>query len=120
MTMTYLPDPGWLWLAKSAGAIAGSAISLAYILPQGRREAAVRFAVGVACGLVFGGTVGLKIAAELGIEELINVTEMTMMGAAAASLCAWWALGFVKRFFEGNRLGRWIDQRRKRSGAHDS
>ncbi|WP_409014631.1 DUF6107 family protein [Aminobacter aminovorans] len=118
--MTYLPDPGWLWLAKSAGAIAGSAISLAYILPQGRREAAVRFAVGVACGLVFGGTVGLKIAAELGIEELINVTEMTMMGAAAASLCAWWALGFVKRFFEGNRLARWIDQRRKRSGAHDS
>jgi hypothetical protein len=118
MTMTYLSDPGWLWLAKSAGAIAGSAISLA--LPQGRREAAVRFAVGVACGLVFGGTVGLKIAAELGIEELINVTEMTMMGAAAASLCAWWALGFVKRFFEGNRFGRWIDQRRKRSGAHDS
>jgi len=118
--MTYLSDPGWLWLAKSAGAIAGSAISLAYILPQGRREAAVRFAVGVACGLVFGGTVGLKIAAELGIEELINVTEMTMMGAAAASLCAWWALGFVKRFFEGNRFGRWIDQRRKRSGAHDS
>jgi hypothetical protein len=118
--MTYLSDPGWLWLAKSAGAIAGSAISLAYILPQGRREAAVRFAVGVACGLVFGGTVGLKIAAELGIEELINATEMTMMGAAAASLCAWWALGFVKRFFEGNRLARWIDQRRKRSGAHDT
>ena len=32
----------------------------------------MRFAVGVVCGLVFGGTAGLKIAAELGIDELIG------------------------------------------------
>ena len=106
--MTEISDPGWLWLAKGAGAVAGSAISLAYILPHGRREAAVRFAVGVVCGLVFGGTAGLKIAAELGIERLIGPSEMMMMGAAAASLCAWWALGFVMRAFDGNRIGRWF------------
>ncbi len=58
-----ISEAAWLWAAKGAGAVAGSAISLAYILPQGRREAAVRFAVGVVCGLVFGGTAGLKIAA---------------------------------------------------------
>ncbi|WP_378943688.1 DUF6107 family protein [Mesorhizobium sp. ANAO-SY3R2] len=114
--MTEISDPGWLWLAKGAGAVAGSAISLAYILPHGRREAAVRFAVGVVCGLVFGGTAGLKIASELGVERLIGPSEMMMMGAAAASLCAWWALGFVMRAFDGNRIGRWFEDRRKRNG----
>ena len=115
--MTDMSNPGWLWLAKGGGAIAGSAISLAYILPHGRREAAVRFAVGVACGLVFGGTVGLKIAVELGIERLISLAEMTLMGAAAASLSAWWALGFLMRAFEGNRFGRWVLDRRNRRGT---
>ena len=43
-----------------------------HLLPDGRREAAVRFAVGVVCGLVFGGTAGLKIAVELGIDRLIG------------------------------------------------
>lgn len=114
--MTEISDPGWLWLAKGAGAVAGSAISLAYILPSGRREAAVRFAVGVVCGLVFGGTAGLKIAAELGIERQIGPTELMMMGAAAASLCAWWALGFVMRAFDGNRIGRWLEDRLRRNG----
>lgn len=114
--MTEISDPGWLWLAKGAGAVAGSAISLAYILPHGRREAAIRFAVGVVCGLVFGGTAGLKIAAELGIERVIGPAEMMMMGAAAASLCAWWALGVVMRAFDGNRIGRWFEDRRKRNG----
>ena len=65
---TMTDQTNWLWLAKVAGAVGGSAISLAYILPHGRREAATRFAVGVVCGLVFGGTAGLKIAAELGIS----------------------------------------------------
>ena len=68
--MTEFTDAAWLWVAKGAGAVVGSAISLAYILPHGRREAAVRFAVGVACGLVFGGTAGLKIASDLGIARL--------------------------------------------------
>ncbi len=98
--MTDISGTGWLWAAKGAGAVAGSAISLAYILPQGRREAAVRFAVGVVCGLVFGGTAGLKIAVELGIERLIGTSETMLMGSAAASLCAWWALGPLLRGFE--------------------
>lgn len=117
--MTDMSNPGWLWLAKGGGAIAGSAISLAYILPHGRREAAVRFAVGVVCGLVFGGTVGLKISVELGIERLISPAEMTMMGAAAASLCAWWGLGFVMRALDGNRFSRWISELRMRKGGRD-
>jgi len=92
---------GWLWAAKGAGAVAGSAISLAYILPKGRREAAARFAVGVTSGLVFGGTAGVKIAAELGIADRLGPAETLMMGSAAASLLAWWALGFALRFFAG-------------------
>jgi hypothetical protein len=95
--MSDVSNDALLWAAKGAGAVAGSAISLAYILPQGRREAAVRFAVGVACGLVFGGTAGLKIAVELGVEEMIGPAETMLMGSAAASLCAWWAVGAIIR-----------------------
>ena len=95
-----MTDTAWLWAAKALGAVAGSAISLAYILPAGRREAAARFAVGVVCGVVFGGTAGLKIATELGIEKTIGDGELLLMGAAVASLCAWWALGFLKRGLE--------------------
>lgn len=99
-------DTLWLWLAKLAGAAAGSAISLAYILPSGRREAAIRFAVGVACGLVFGGTAGLKIATELGIEKSIGNGELLLMGSATASLCAWWALGLLSQLVRHWVAGR--------------
>lgn len=102
--MTDMSGTAWLWAAKGAGAVAGSAVSLAYILPSGRREAAARFAVGVVCGLVFGGTAGLKIATELGIDGTIGPTEMVLMGSAVASLCAWWALGFVLRSLQRGRL----------------
>ena len=98
--MTDYAEAAWLWAAKGTGAVAGSAISLAYILPSGRREAAVRFAVGLACGLVFGGAAGLKIVAELGIAEAIGAGETMLLGSAAASLCAWWALGFVMRVLQ--------------------
>ena len=90
-------ETAWLWLAKGSGAVAGSAISLAYVLPSGRREAAIRFAVGAACGLVFGGTVGLKIAKELDIAGALGGGELMLMGSAAASLAAWWAIGLVMR-----------------------
>lgn len=98
--MSEMTQDAWLWAAKGAGAVAGSAISLAYILPQGRREAAVRFAVGVVCGLVFGGTAGLKIAVELGVDRLIGTAETMLMGSAVASLCAWWAVGAVIRMLK--------------------
>ena len=95
--MSDVSNDALVWAAKGAGAVAGSAISLAYILPQGRREAAVRFAVGVVCGLVFGGTAGVKIAVELGVQHWLGTAETMLMGSAAASLCAWWALGAVIR-----------------------
>ena len=97
--MSDMSNAAWMWAAKGAGAVAGSAISLAYILPRGRREAALRFAVGTVCGLIFGGTVGLKVASELGLSQLLGSHETVLMGSAVASLCAWWALGFVMRAF---------------------
>lgn len=106
-----MTDTTWLWTAKAAGAVAGSAISIAYVLPGDRREAAIRFAVGVASGLVFGGTAGLKIAVELGIEETLRPFETVLMGSAAASLCAWWALGVVVRALRG-RANRHEDNER--------
>lgn len=99
--MNGLTEATWLWLAKATGAVVGSAISLAYLLPSGRREAAVRFAVGVACGFVFGGTAGLKIATELGIAGRLAPGELVLMGSAVASLCAWSAIGFVMRLLSG-------------------
>ena len=95
--MTDLSHAVWLWAAKALGAVAGSAISIAYMLPQGRREAAIRFAVGVVAGLVFGGAAGIKIAAELDIADRLGPVETMLMGSTAASLCAWWAVGFVSR-----------------------
>ncbi|MCV0396185.1 MAG: DUF6107 family protein [Rhizobiaceae bacterium] len=104
--MSDISQTAWIWVAKSAGAAAGSAISVAYVLPQGRREAGIRFAVGLVFGLVFGGMAGVKIAAELGVEDRIGGAEVALVGAAAASLCAWWALGLVMRLFRrmGERL----------------
>jgi hypothetical protein len=98
-----MTDAAWIWLAKAAGAAAGSAISLAYMLPRNRREAGIRFAVGLVSGLVFGGSAGLKIAAELGIGVALSAAEIMLMGSAAASLCAWWALGLVMRSFGARR-----------------
>ncbi|MBX3597047.1 MAG: hypothetical protein KF874_05680 [Rhizobiaceae bacterium] len=98
--MQQLPDAAIEWAVKGAGAIAGSAISLAYVLPRGRREAALRFFVGVACGMVFGGTVGVKLADELGVGALLGPNEIVLTGAAFASLSAWWALGLTLRFFQ--------------------
>lgn len=102
------PDAAWLWAAKGAGAVAGSAISLAYVLPKGPREAAIRFAVGVICGLVFGGAAGVKIADELGVSRLIGAGETMLVGAAAASLCAWWALGLAMRMFAQGGIAKRI------------
>jgi hypothetical protein len=104
--MTDINDAAWLWAAKGAGAVAGSAISLAYMLPRQQREAAARFAVGVVCGLVFGGTAGLKIATELGIREAIGPNEIVLMGSAVASLCAWWVLGFARRALDHSAFER--------------
>lgn len=102
--MTTINDPGlisetmWIWFAKVAGAVAGSAVSLAYMLPHGRREAAMRFAVGLICGTVFGGAAGVKIAEQFALSGDLGRAELTLMGSAAASLAAWTALGVFRRF----------------------
>ncbi|MFZ1812913.1 MAG: DUF6107 family protein [Rhizobiaceae bacterium] len=91
------PETAYMLLAKLAGAIGGSAISLAYVLPVGRREAALRFATGLVAGVIFGASAGVKLADYLDISQQISRFEMTMSGAAATSLAAWWALGVIAR-----------------------
>lgn len=88
----------WVWLAKITGAVSGSAVSLVYMLPKGRREAASRFVVGLICGLVFGGAAGVKIAEHLTLNGRLGQAELMLMGSAAASFAAWTALGIFKRF----------------------
>ncbi|BDA83686.1 hypothetical protein Sa4125_12280 [Aureimonas sp. SA4125] len=96
--MSAEPISGVVWGAKLAGAAAGSAISIAYLLPRGRQDAAARFLVGLVTGLVFGGPAGLALAQHLRLGDALSPGEQAMMGSAAASLCAWWALGVIKRF----------------------
>ena len=62
-----------------------------------RREAALRFMVGLVSGLVFGGVAGLKLAAELGLEGNVGAPELMLAGSALTSLSAWWALGVFAR-----------------------
>lgn len=94
-------SPAVLYAAKFAGAAAGSAISVAYFLPRGRREAAARFLIGIVTGMVFGPPAGLMLAERLGIGSVLTSIELAVMGSAAASLCAWWALGALSRFADG-------------------
>ena len=100
-----LAEPGpLLMVAKVVGAVLGSLISLAYILPQGRREALLRFTVGVVVGVVFGTTAGLKIADFLGVLGRVTLIEITVMGATLASVSAWWGLGALQRLVERYQL----------------
>ncbi len=95
--MSGIPESIVLWSAKAAGATAGSAVSIAFMLPASRREAATRFAVGIVCGLVFGGMAGVKLAVYFNLLDRIGAFEMMLTGSAAASLCAWWGLGVLSR-----------------------
>ena len=100
-----LAEPGpLLMVTKVVGAVLGSLISLAYILPQGRREALLRFTVGVVVGVVFGTTAGLKIADFLGVLGRVTLIEITVMGATLASVSAWWGLGALQRLVERYQL----------------
>lgn len=95
--MQDLPETAWLWSAKIIGAILGSAISIAYILPSGRREAAIRFAVGVSIGFVFGPLVADQLSEYFVLNSSLSQAELFLMGSSLASLCAWWALGILHR-----------------------
>ncbi|MDP8251419.1 DUF6107 family protein [Pseudochrobactrum saccharolyticum] len=111
-----LTQEQWIWLAKITGAVSGSAVSLAYMLPKGKREAAVRFAVGLICGMIFGGAAGVKIAEHLTLSNSLGQAELMLMGSAAASFAAWTALGFFKRFTDRlkNQIGGSVPQEGER------
>lgn len=99
-----IPEHVWIFLAKSLGAICGSAISIAYLLPASRREAVLRFVTGISVGMIFGTFTGLKLADQLGLTERISSVEIALSGAAMSSLCAWWGLGAMARI--AARLGK--------------
>ena len=92
-------DPG-LWAARAVGASAGAAVSLVYLLPKSRREAAGRFFTGLACGLIFGGPAGVWLAGRLEGAANLSAFETMLAGSAAASLTAWWGLGILARLAE--------------------
>ncbi len=105
--MTDIGHDGGVTSARLIGAVAGSAISLVYLLPKHRREAAVRFLTGVACGLIFGGPVGLWGAAQLGLDGRLSPAETMLAGATLASFTAWWGLGVLVRLTgrAGHKVG---------------
>jgi len=98
-----LPEEAWIFIAKAVGAISGSAISIAYLLPNNRREAFLRFVVGITIGMIFGTSAGLKLADYLEIVERMTAVEIALSGGALASLSAWWGLGILSRL--ANRIG---------------
>jgi hypothetical protein len=105
--MTDIGNTSALWMARMIGALAGAAISLVYLLPKSEREAISRFLTGVISGLIFGGPMGVWLAARLGIEGYLSATETMLSGAAAVSLCSWWALGLLERLAK-----RWGGEKR--------
>ncbi len=98
-----IPEQVWVFIAKGVGAVCGSAISIAYLLPKNRREAFLRFFVGLTIGMIFGTSAGIKIADYLDIMHQISKIELALSGAALASLCAWWGVGVLARLSQ--RLG---------------
>jgi hypothetical protein len=102
--MAYLAEDNGMWAARAAGAVAGACLSVIYMLPKGRREAAIRFVTGFVAGLIFGAPAGLYLAARLGLAAELSGPETALSGSAAVSLTAWWALGVLKRVAE--RWGR--------------
>ncbi|MCC2609042.1 DUF6107 family protein [Neorhizobium petrolearium] len=99
-------DPG-VGIAKVLGSMAGAGVSLIYLVPKSRREAASRFLTGVSFGLIFGGPTGLWLETRLGIGGELSGAEVMLAGAATASLSAWWVLGVLARVADryGRRVG---------------
>jgi hypothetical protein len=96
-------DPGF-WMERAAGASAGAALSLVYMLPRGTREAAARFATGLIAGVIFGGPAGVWLAERLGVTAALSPSEVMLTGAASVSVTAWWGLGLIERL--ARRWGR--------------
>jgi hypothetical protein len=107
--MAHLPSDAGLWATKVVGASAGAAMSLIYLLPKSRREAAGRFFTGLSCGLIFGGPTGIWGAQRLELSSLLSAADVVLAGSAAASLCAWWVLGMLSRLAERYATSRTPD-----------
>jgi hypothetical protein len=102
--MAVISSAAGLWVERAVGAAAGAAVSLIYLLPRSRREAAGRFFTGLACGMTFGGPAGAWLAQRLDLSGVLSASETMLSGSAAASLCAWWGLGVLARL--AGRLAR--------------
>ena len=107
-----------VWMARVAGALAGSAISLGYLLPRRKREAFLRFGTGVVAGLVFGAPVGIHLMRFMDMQGEITRIEMNLIGATLVSLCAWSALGIASRLMRRNGLSIIPDDEDRRT--HDA
>jgi hypothetical protein len=88
------------WSVRGAGALAGSSVSLVYMVPKRRREAVSRFVVGMIAGLIFSHAVGEKLATWFALEVPLERLEILLIGASAASFASWWALGLIVRILE--------------------
>lgn len=104
-----------LFCAKFGGALAGSIVSIAFLIPRNRREAVLRLCVGFICGLVFGGTVGVMLADRLGIVGQIEPDEIALVGASLASLSAWWGMGALQRILGSGTLPDPVNHKGERS-----
>ena len=100
-----------VWVARVAGALAGSAISLGYLLPRRKREAFLRFGVGVLTGLIFGAPAGVHFVRWFEVGDEVSRIEMNLIGATLVSLCAWSGLGIVTRLMRRNGLSIIPDDR---------
>ncbi|MGW9231219.1 DUF6107 family protein [Pseudorhizobium sp. NPDC055634] len=100
--MTDLGNEAGVLAVKAAGAAAGAGVSLIYLLPKSRQEAASRFFTGLCCGLIFGKPAGLWLSENMGIADDLTGLEISLTGSAASSLLAWWVLGALVRV-----AGRW-------------
>ncbi|OAE38320.1 DUF6107 family protein [Agrobacterium tumefaciens] len=98
--MSEFANEAGIWAARITGAVAGAGVSLVYLLPKSRREAASRFITGVSCGMIFGGPIGLWIVQQLDIAGALSGREIMVAGSAAASMGAWWGLGVLVRIAE--------------------
>ena len=83
---------GGFWMERTIGASAGAAVSLIYMLPADRREAACRFVAGLVSGLVFGGPAGVLLAGRLGIATHLSAAaardSRSAMQALKCAQCA--------------------------------
>ena len=95
--MTDLSNDAGLWATRALGASAGAAVSLVYLLPKSRREAASRFFTGLACGTIFGGPTGIWIAERLALADRLSASEVVLSGVGGGRPLCLVGLGILSR-----------------------